>query len=48
MKALIEAKYLEVRAESPTWPAWKFTGSEGKKIVWPDYVKKPKPAASKQ
>lgn len=42
MKALLTAKYHEVRAESPSWPAWEFTGSEGKKIVWPDYVKKPK------
>ncbi|MBX7211844.1 MAG: sulfatase-like hydrolase/transferase [Verrucomicrobiaceae bacterium] len=45
MKALLTAKYHDVRDESPTWPAWKFTGSEGRKIVWPDYVKKPKPAA---
>jgi hypothetical protein len=29
MKALLEAKYAEVVAESPMWPAWKFTGAEG-------------------
>lgn len=37
LRALMEAKYREVRAESPAWPAWKFTGVEGKKIQWPDY-----------
>ena len=47
MKALLEAKYAEVRAESPVWPAWKFTGAEGKKIEWPDYVKKKKAAPRK-
>lgn len=45
MKAALEKKYREVREESPTWPAWKFTGAEGKRIVWPDYVKKPKAKA---
>lgn len=39
MKELLDAKYREVRDASPSWPAWKFTGAEGKKIVWPDYVK---------
>ncbi len=39
LKALLDAEYLEVRDASPTWPAWKFTGAEGKKIVWPDYAK---------
>lgn len=39
MKASLEKKYLEVREESPTWPTWNFTGAEGKKIIWPDYVK---------
>jgi arylsulfatase A len=37
LKALLQAKYREVRAESPTWPAWQFTGAEGKRIEWPDY-----------
>ncbi|MDO8941536.1 MAG: sulfatase-like hydrolase/transferase, partial [Desulfobacterales bacterium] len=41
LKGLLEAKYREVRNEAPTWPAWKFTGAEGRKIVWPDYAKKP-------
>ncbi|MBI5394664.1 MAG: sulfatase-like hydrolase/transferase [Verrucomicrobia bacterium] len=40
LKALLLAKYREVRAESPTWPAWQFTGAEGKRIEWPDYWKK--------
>lgn len=48
MKALLEAKYAEVQAESPTWPAWTFTGAEGKKIEWPDYVRKKKAAPKKQ
>jgi arylsulfatase A len=39
LKAVLEAKYREVRDESPTWPAWKFTGAEGQRIQWPDYVK---------
>lgn len=47
MKALLETKYAEVKAESPTWPAWTFTGSEGKKIEWPEYVKKKKAASPK-
>jgi len=45
MTHLLTTKYEEVRAESPIWPTWKFTGSEGKKIVWPDYVLKAKGAA---
>ncbi|MDP1590984.1 MAG: hypothetical protein Q8M07_24735, partial [Prosthecobacter sp.] len=48
MKALLEAKYAEVKAESPMWPAWTFTGAEGKKIEWPDYVKKKKAAPAKK
>jgi arylsulfatase A len=39
LKSRLEKKYLEVRAESPTWPPWKFTNAEGKRIEWPDYVK---------
>lgn len=38
LKAALLAKYHEVRDESPTWPAWKFTGAEGKKIIWEDTV----------
>lgn len=34
LKAALLTKYHEVRDESPTWPAWKFTGAEGKKIIW--------------
>ena len=40
LKSRLEKKYLEVRAESPTWPAWKFTNTEGQRIEWPDYVKR--------
>lgn len=39
LQALLERKYREVQAESPTWPAWKFTNAEGQRIEWPDYVK---------
>ena len=42
LKALIEEKYREVQKATPTWPAWKFTGAEGKRIEWPDYVPKKK------
>jgi arylsulfatase A-like enzyme len=45
MKAALEKKYREVRAECPTWPAWKNPGLEGKRIIWPDYVKKGKAKA---
>lgn len=45
MKEALLKKYHEVRDEAPTWPSWKFSGAEGKRIVWPDYVKKP-PARS--
>lgn len=48
MRELLQAKYAEVRNDSPTWPAWKFTGAEGKKIEWPDYVRKQKKAALKK
>ena len=47
LKTLLQTKYAEVQAESPTWPAWKFTGAEGKKIEWPDYVKQKKAAPKK-
>lgn len=43
LKTLLEKKYREVRDESPTWPAWKFTNAEGQRIEWPDYTKN-KPA----
>jgi hypothetical protein len=48
LKTLLEAKYVEVQNESPMWPAWKFTGTEGKKIEWPDYVKNKKAAPKKK
>lgn len=44
LKAVLLAKYREVRDESPTWPAWTGTGSEARKIVWPDDARKPKGA----
>lgn len=33
LKTALVAKYHEVREEGRTWPAWKFTGAEGKKII---------------
>ncbi|MEQ1859023.1 MAG: arylsulfatase, partial [Chthoniobacteraceae bacterium] len=47
LRARLQSLYEQVRAESPTWPAWKFTGVEGKKIKWPDYVTKKRPATPK-
>jgi arylsulfatase A len=42
LKTRLVAKYHEVRAESPTWPEWKFDNREGKQIVWPEYVQRKK------
>ena len=41
-------KWLGLGACVVMTPGLKFTGAEGRKIIWPDYVKKPKPAAPKQ
>ncbi|MHB8901953.1 MAG: sulfatase/phosphatase domain-containing protein, partial [Thermoguttaceae bacterium] len=45
LKALLETKYHEVRAESPRWPAWKWANFDTPRIEWPDYVKNRRPAA---
>lgn len=37
MRQLLTAKYLEVQAESPVWPAWEFARYEGQRIEWPSY-----------
>ncbi len=47
LKVLLQRKYHEVRAESPTWPAWKYTAEEASKVEWPDYVKSRQPAKKK-
>jgi arylsulfatase A len=39
LKAMLVKKYHEVRAESPTWPDWKFDNREGQRIEVPEYVK---------
>ena len=44
LRALMEAKYREVTAETPLWPFWKHVNVEAKLIEWPDYVKKTKAA----
>ena len=41
MAAELRKLYREVRDESPVWPAWKWPGYEGKRIIWPKY-KRPK------
>jgi arylsulfatase A len=38
LKAMLAVLYDEVKAESPVWPAWKFTNAEGMRIVWPPYA----------
>jgi hypothetical protein len=48
LEELLQAKYADVKNEAPMWPPWKFTGAEGKKIVWADYVKKKKAAPVKK
>lgn len=37
MKKLLERKYYEVQAESPTWPEWEFARYESQRIEWPSY-----------
>ena len=37
MKKILETKYREVQAESPTWPAWDFARYESQRIEWSDY-----------
>jgi len=41
LKALLLAKYHEVRDEAPTWPEWTFNkdDQDGADATWPDYVK---------
>ncbi len=46
MKAQLQKKYREVRAESPVWPAFKYAG-ESMKADRPDYAKS-EPAAKKK
>jgi arylsulfatase A len=41
MRTLMEAMYLEVREESPVWPAWTWPRDESRRIEWPDYVRRP-------
>jgi hypothetical protein len=37
----MEAMYVEVREESPVWPAWTWPRDESRRIEWPDYVRRP-------
>jgi arylsulfatase A len=48
LRAVLEAKYREVRAETPTWPHWAFTNLDSAMIVWPDYHLKKKAAPKKK
>jgi hypothetical protein len=34
---LLESKYREVQAESPTWPEWESARYESQRIQWPAY-----------
>jgi arylsulfatase A len=47
MRALLEAKHREVRAETPTWPHWKHVNLDADMIAWPDYYLKKKAAPKK-
>ena len=48
LRRVLEAKYREVRAETPTWPHWTFPGLEAALIEWPDYYLKKKAATKKR
>ncbi len=37
MRKILETKYREVQAESPTWPEWEFARYEAQRIAWPPY-----------
>ncbi|MBS0209678.1 MAG: sulfatase-like hydrolase/transferase [Planctomycetes bacterium] len=41
MRALLEAKYKEVRAEMPVWPLFNAPNLDGKQIEWPNYTAPP-------
>lgn len=41
MSAALRKRYLEVREETPTWPAWTAPPYEAERIRWPDYVARP-------
>ncbi len=40
MKKQLQQYYLEVREESPSWTEWKWPRYEGKRIKWPEYIKR--------
>lgn len=40
LTAKMQQMYHEVRAESPTWPAWTFARYEGQRIEWPEYSRR--------
>ncbi|NJN05933.1 MAG: hypothetical protein HC814_05550, partial [Rhodobacteraceae bacterium] len=48
MRAVLEAKYREVRDETPVWPHWKHVNLESQMIVWPDYYLQKKAAPKKK
>ncbi|REJ95323.1 MAG: arylsulfatase [Planctomycetota bacterium] len=37
LKSVMREIYLEVREESPVWPAWEWPRYEGRRIKWPPY-----------
>jgi len=42
LKALLTARYHDVRADMPVWPVWDDPGYERDRIAWPDYVAPPR------
>lgn len=42
MTALLQAQYAEIRRETPIWPLFQDPGYEQQRIVWPDYVARPR------
>lgn len=42
MAALLQARYAEIRRETPVWPIFDDPGYEQQRIVWPDYVARPR------
>lgn len=41
MTAALTKMFLEVREETPTWPAWTAPPYDGPRIKWPEYVARP-------
>lgn len=42
MKAKLTKLYREIQQENPTWPSWKATNAEGRRIIWETDARKQK------